>query len=147
MPFKDPKDQRDYNRSLYLSQQSNPERKCSEFDHCGRKVKSNSRSLVCNPCKELRKRYGITMADRNNMLNEQDHCCKVCDTPVVFTKIKGTGTDRNNGDSRRAVVDHCHVSGKVRGVLCHNCNVSLGLINDDQEILTSMLNYLQEHGQ
>lgn len=39
-------------------------------------------------------------------------------------------------------VDHCHVSKKVRGLLCSNCNRALGLLKDDKTILESALNYL-----
>lgn len=42
-------------------------------------------------------------------------------------------------------IDHCHLSGKVRGVLCFNCNASLGHINDNQERLTKLTAYLAKH--
>ena len=41
-------------------------------------------------------------------------------------------------------VDHCHITNKVRGLLCHDCNRALGLLKDNTSILSSAINYLQE---
>lgn len=45
---------------------------------------------------------------------------------------------------RRLAVDHCHSTGKIRGLLCHNCNTGLGKLGDSIESLTKALNYLKE---
>lgn len=42
------------------------------------------------------------------------------------------------------VIDHCHVTGKARGILCRNCNTLLGMAEDDEEILLSAMSYLRE---
>lgn len=42
-------------------------------------------------------------------------------------------------------VDHCHVTGKIRGVLCYNCNMGLGYFKEDIEILQSALRYLEHN--
>lgn len=42
-------------------------------------------------------------------------------------------------------IDHCHVTGKVRGILCHKCNTGLGYFNEDVELLKSAISYLNEH--
>ena len=41
------------------------------------------------------------------------------------------------------VIDHCHKSGKVRGILCSNCNTTLGLLNDNVVFLKNLINYLE----
>lgn len=64
-----------------------------------------------------RARYGITLADYDRMLKEQDSRCAIC------------GSDRalkNNERTWAFAVDHCHTTGKVRGLLCNACNVGLG---------------------
>lgn len=43
----------------------------------------------------------------------------------------------------KLVVDHCHSSGKVRGLLCHNCNRALGLFQDSMSSLTRAIEYLK----
>lgn len=42
-------------------------------------------------------------------------------------------------------VDHCHVTGKIRGILCYKCNIGLGYFNEDIELLNSALKYLVQH--
>lgn len=80
---------------------------------------------------DLRKGYGISLADYNKMLVEQSGCCKICQTPR--DKLK-----------RDLCVDHNHVTGKVRGLLCDTCNRSLGLLKDNLTVLQSAVKYLQE---
>jgi hypothetical protein len=41
------------------------------------------------------------------------------------------------------VVDHCHATGKVRGLLCHNCNRALGLMQDNIENIKRAADYLE----
>jgi hypothetical protein len=43
------------------------------------------------------------------------------------------------------VVDHCHETNKVRGILCHPCNTTLGNVNDDIKVLRRMIKYLRQH--
>lgn len=75
----------------------------------------------------LKYRYGITLIDYNEMLLEQDSRCKICD-------LETTGL----------VVDHCHNSGEVRGLLCNNCNKGLGLFKDSPERMERAAQYIIE---
>ena len=43
----------------------------------------------------------------------------------------------------KLVVDHCHATGTVRGLLCHNCNRALGLLHDNTEVLLNAIKYLE----
>jgi hypothetical protein len=43
----------------------------------------------------------------------------------------------------KLMVDHCHATGKVRGLLCHNCNRALGLLKDDKSTIRRALEYLE----
>lgn len=73
-----------------------------------------------------------------------DIVSKICtrctkDKPLSdFHKHKEGSLGKN-----RLSVDHCHTTGKVRGLLCDNCNKSLGLLKDSIEIVSNMLIYLQ----
>lgn len=73
----------------------------------------------------LKYRFGISIEQYENMLEEQDWKCFTC----------GIETD--------LCVDHHHESGKVRKLLCRNCNTSLGLLKEDEEILLKMIDYLR----
>jgi hypothetical protein len=84
----------------------------------------------------LQRTYGITVNDYKDMLKEQDSSCKICGKEgwVMTTNHK-----------MRLVVDHCHTTGKVRGLLCHKCNQGLGLFQDSVENLTTAASYIQQH--
>jgi len=65
------------------------------------------------------------------MLTEQDDGCAVCGGV--------------NADGRVLAVDHDHESGHVRALLCHNCNVALGLLAEDPQRLRDLADYIEEH--
>lgn len=83
----------------------------------------------------LQRNYGITYSDYTRMLKEQDHKCSIC---------RGEGFVMDASKHKlKLVVDHCHSSGKVRGLLCHNCNRALGLFQDSMSSLTRAIEYLK----
>jgi hypothetical protein len=81
--------------------------------------------------KHLKRTYGMTEYDFNVLFIEQGSACSIC-------KADHAGRDWG------FVVDHCHATDKVRGILCHPCNVALGHAKDDITILKSMIDYLLE---
>lgn len=83
--------------------------------------------------KQLEMKYGITLEEYNKKLEQQDYRCAICltDKPV------------GNGHLH---VDHDHKTGKVRGLLCHHCNTSLGGFKDDLEIIGKAIEYLKNCG-
>jgi hypothetical protein len=76
-------------------------------------------------------KYGITPDKFLEMLEKQEGKCKICCTKPTT--------------QRGLHVDHCHESGIVRGLLCHGCNVALGSMKDDPEILLKAVEYLRSH--
>lgn len=74
--------------------------------------------------------YGLTLVDYNKMLLLQDNSCLGC---------KKSASDF----SKPLCVDHDHITKKVRGLLCDNCNKALGLLKDDPTILFNLINYLK----
>lgn len=75
--------------------------------------------------------YGIDTEVRERMERDQDHKCAICSDYFE--------------DSRKLHIDHCHSSGKVRGLLCSQCNQAIGLMKDDRNILLSAIAYLDLH--
>ncbi len=73
------------------------------------------------------KRYGLTERDYENLVHSQNGVCLICLLPP----------------SDILVVDHCHVTGKVRGLLCRKCNAAIGSLNDDPILLERAINYLK----
>ena len=80
----------------------------------------------------LRAGYGLSVEDYDDLLETQGGVCAICQG------VCPTG--------RRLAVDHCHVSGVVRGLLCAMCNRSLGLLRDAPANLAACLVYLAAHG-
>lgn len=71
--------------------------------------------------------YGISSIEFDNLMKKQNNQCVIC-----FNILDNS-----------AHIDHCHKSGKVRGLLCHNCNVGLGFFKDSIESLTAAITYLK----
>jgi len=81
-------------------------------------------------CARLRAVYGLTLEQYDTMLSTQGGSCSICKT---VTPDHGSG---------RFVVDHCHTTGAVRGLLCNSCNVLLGGAKDNQSVLLEAVQYL-----
>lgn len=71
------------------------------------------------------KSFGMTIEDYEKLIVKQKGCCALC----------GLRT-------RALVIDHCHDSGRVRGLLCKNCNVALGHFKDEPAVLRKAIKYL-----
>jgi len=84
----------------------------------------------------LLKNYGITIEQYRETLAKQDGVCAICKQPET-TEIRGKVI--------AMPVDHCHTSGKARGLLCTQCNRALGLFKDNQRVLEAAINYLKKH--
>ena len=85
-----------------------------------------------NKDRNLRKRYGITLKQYNEMLKDQDYKCAICLKP--HTK-----------EAKGLQVDHCHVTGRVRGLLCCYCNRKVvGRIGDDYHRMKGFIKYIEK---
>jgi hypothetical protein len=73
-----------------------------------------------------RSKYGITLTERDQMISDQGGRCAAC-----------------NGEMVRPVVDHDHTTGRVRGVLCNECNLAGGWANDDPKRLRALADYYE----
>ncbi|MFE3765930.1 endonuclease VII domain-containing protein [Streptomyces sp. NPDC059104] len=105
---------------------------CSEFH---RKASApDGLHAQCKACRavagragHLKRKYGITEAERDRMIAGQGGLCCLClRAPAVH-------------------VDHCHKTGKVRGVLCFNCNTGLGLLKENPDRILRAAEYLEGH--
>lgn len=91
--------------------------------HKAHKKEARARALFYN--------YGITVEQYDDLLAAQDGKCAIC--------------HRTEGDAKRErlFVDHDHRTGKVRGLLCGKCNISLGGFNDDTDLLRKAIQFLE----
>lgn len=81
---------------------------------------------------DLKRMYGITLEDYNNLLNNQNGKCFICKTD-------------NPGRYEYFQVDHCHITRKVRSLLCVTCNLAIGTAKDDPVLLRKMADYIDFH--
>ncbi len=86
--------------------------------------------------KQLFLAYGISLKDYNEMLLKQNNLCAICFRPETFL---GKG-----GKIRPLCVDHCHTTGKVRGLLCNSCNVALGNLDDNYQRILNAAEYIRK---
>lgn len=77
----------------------------------------------------LKRMYGIDLDIYNSMLESQNYKCLIC-------------FKNQFEEPRKFTVDHCHTTGKVRGLLCNSCNRALGIFSDSVDVLQSAINYL-----
>ena len=82
----------------------------------------------------LRRLYGFSEAEYNEMYLRQNGTCAICCKVPEVT-----------GKNSRLHVDHNHRTGKVRGLLCYGCNIAMGFIGEDPEKLMKILDYLNFH--
>lgn len=81
----------------------------------------------------LKRKYGITLEDYDKMLADQNGACKTCGSKEL-----------SNTSDKYFAIDHCHKTGKVRGLLCSQCNSALGLVKDNIETLENLIKYLKD---
>ena len=85
------------------------------------RVKLNKRRL------HIKKTYGISLEEYDRLATLQNNCCKICNKYQDILHV-----------------DHDHVTGEVRGLLCLNCNTGLGLFSDSVETLNNAISYLKK---
>ena len=81
---------------------------------------------------DLKRNYGITIQEHQQMFEEQNGVCATCKSP-------------GDGKWKKLCVDHDHKTGKVRQLLCRRCNMILGQAYDDISLFEEYIKYLQKH--
>ncbi len=76
----------------------------------------------------LRRHYGITLNQRDELLKSQGNVCAICKKGFIKERHKH--------------VDHDHLTGKIRGILCHGCNIGIGGFKESQSAMLAAVEYL-----
>lgn len=110
---------------------------CYKCKACANEAgKQYVRSYMDSRKKHLLAKYGLSIEQYMDMHESQNGLCAICLQPE-------TALDRM-GNLRPLAVDHNHDTGAVRGLLCHGCNVGIGLLKDDVDIIISAALYLNK---
>lgn len=95
--------------------------------------------VMCKPCakyaarnRELRRYYGMSRGDYNEMFSNQNGCCALCGT-------------HQSQVARTLAVDHCHKTKKIRKLLCHLCNNGLGNFKENIQVMEKAIKYILEY--
>ncbi len=75
----------------------------------------------------FKRNYGMSLIEVESMLLSQECKCAVCSMSI---------------DMSSKHVDHCHTTGVVRGLLCHNCNIGIGMMRDNPDIMRNAITYI-----
>jgi len=85
---------------------------------------------------EFKRKFGITIDDYVIMFKQQNGVCAICKQKETFTM---------KGITHSLAVDHNHITGKIRGLLCRSCNQALGHLKDNLDSLRQAIKYLEEY--
>lgn len=127
---------KDYARNYYLKNKSKILKRVAQYSKANRakcnaavkRWKNKNKQKVKDT--DLKINFGISLKEYEDLLVKQQGCCAIC--KVHKDKLP-----------RALSVDHCHLSGKIRGLLCVKCNTAIGMLNDDKSLVKSALEYLQ----
>jgi hypothetical protein len=122
MPHKDPEAAKEYFQRVYQDNKEKIKARAMQW------YLNNKTKTFWN---RIKLKYGLTQQQYEEILERQNYSCKLCSRS--FDKLP-----------RRIIhVDHCHKTGKLRGILCMPCNVTLGVVKDDPKALRKMIKYLK----
>ena len=82
------------------------------------------------------RRHGLTVEQHNGLILKQHGVCAICFKPEQT--VHGS-----SGRTQPLSIDHDHLSGRVRGLLCSKCNTALGLLNESCELAQSLISHLE----
>jgi hypothetical protein len=106
--------------------------KTREYERQQRRFHPERTKLSVHKC-SLKRNYGMTVEQYHEMQIKQDFCCGICGS-------KESGSKRCD----KLFVDHDHDTGKIRGLLCHKCNMALGVFKNKQ-LLEKAISYLDKY--
>jgi hypothetical protein len=115
-------------------------RGCSTDVHLAGWSKDPERMQHISWRSKIKRLYGLTEEKYNEMLEKQGGACAICKSTVSWSR---NYKHKKNGSSR-FMVDHCHETGRVRGLLCTRCNRALGLLGDSRELFLRAVEYLHQ---
>ena len=82
--------------------------------------RKSARGALTKDRYHIKSKFGLSLDDVRDMLDAQKGCCKLCDFDFGSSKPSGRGKHRTY------TIDHDHKTGRIRGLLCHQCNINIG---------------------
>jgi hypothetical protein len=127
MPYKNKEEQKEYHKKYMVTYIEKNRSKLYQYQ---KKYRENNPEFVRNS--QIKCKYGITLEQYNEMFIIQNGCCSIC--------------GRHQNEFKKALhVDHDHITGNVRGLLCTNCNTILGMAHDEVDLLKNVIDYIERY--
>jgi hypothetical protein len=130
MPYKDKELGKLKKREYYRKNKEHLNKACSE-----RYKRNLSKERIYRRTSYLRKQWNITQEDYLKLAKLQNNQCAICNCGPSVNK---------KGREISFHIDHCHKTGKIRKLLCANCNRSLGYLKECPNILRKMIKYIED---
>lgn len=121
---------REINRRSRERAKEDPDRIVKLRDYQLRYREKNRETLVA---RERERKFGISHAEYAELHQKQGGVCAICKKPETATR---------NGKVKSLAVDHCHTTGRIRGLLCADCNTGIGKLKEDENIFLAAIQYL-----
>jgi hypothetical protein len=96
--------------------------------HCSHSISPSLKGAACRVCKNGLFRYGMTRVDQIRLYESQDKKCHLCSKDINMF-----------GHHDGGYIDHCHTTGKIRGILCQKCNTMMGHLDNQSSNIDDML--------
>ena len=129
--------QKEYSHIWYQKNKEKINTHQKEYDNTHKvKIKVKNHKFYQNHKEEIKNRqlkshYGLSITEFDNLLLIQNNKCAICGQPLDLQI------------PRSVCIDHNHLTNKVRGILCSNCNKALGFFRDNPEYLRNAIKYLE----
>jgi len=121
---------RERNRIRNIEWRNNNREKC-----CRATANWRAKNPKYESIRKLKERYDITPEKYQELLLQQGNCCAICGN-------EETARHNRSNKIQKLAVDHCHVTGNVRGLLCQDCNRGISRFHDDPTRLENAIKYL-----
>jgi hypothetical protein len=112
-----------WNKIYYATHKKEIDARNKAYYHAHKKERAVKRWTY-----HVQSKYKLSKTDFETMFNNQNNVCAIC--------------KKANWNGKKPFIDHDHKSGKVRGILCHSCNIAMGLLKENPSIMREMINYL-----
>lgn len=123
-----------YKREYYLKNQKKILKKKKKYNDKNKQYRSKYyfKNKIKSQELHLKNTYNLTVDEYNKIFQDQNGCCKICGKHQTEFKAK-------------LAVDHCHKTGKIRGLLCNNCNRGIGHLKESILLLKNAIKYINDN--